>query len=95
MKRSETIIAVDRNYVAEREKNVPISQYFGEDTFSALTMQEHLPAAIFHRLQDTTLRGKKLDLETANAVAHAMKEWAIGKGATHYCHWFQPMTGST
>jgi len=95
MKRTEVIIAADRSYAAEREKNVPISCYFGEDTFSTRTMQEKLPAAVFHRLQDTTLRGKKLDLETANAVAHAMKEWAIEKGATHYCHWFQPMTGST
>lgn len=95
MKRTEVILAADRSYLAEREKDVPISRYFGEDTFSTTTMQEKLPAAVFHRLQDTTLRGKKLDPETANAVAHAMKEWAIEKGATHYCHWFQPMTGST
>ena len=95
MKRTEVILAADRSYLAEREKDVPISRYFGEDTFSTTTMQEKLPAAVFHRLQDTTLRGKKLDPETANAVAHAMKEWAIEKGATHFAHWFQPMTGMT
>jgi len=95
MKRTEVIIAADRNYLVEREKNVPISRYFGEDTFNATTMRERLPEAVFNRLQDTTIRGRKPDLETANAVAHAMKEWAIEKGATHYCHWFQPMTGST
>ncbi len=95
MKKSETIIASERSYPIRREKDQPISTYFGEDIFSLSVMQEKLPKDIYKKLVEIIHEGRKLDPDTANAVAHAMKEWAIAKGATHYCHWFQPMTGST
>jgi glutamine synthetase len=58
-------------------------------------MKQKLPNDIFKRFVQTTQTGKKLDIEVANAVAHAMKEWALENGVTHYCHWFQPQTGTT
>lgn len=63
--------------------------------FNEHTMQEHLPLATYKSLRKTIRDGKELNLDVANTVAHAMKEWAIGKGATHYTHWFQPLTGIT
>ena len=58
-------------------------------------MQERLPKKIYKKLHEVMEEGKELDLETADVVAHEMKEWAIEKGATHYTHWFQPLTGVT
>ena len=58
-------------------------------------MQERLPKKIYKKLHEVIEEGKELDLETADVVAHEMKEWAIEKGATHYTHWFQPLTGTT
>lgn len=63
--------------------------------FNDHTMQERLPTATYKTLSRTIKNGEPLDLEVANVVAHAMKEWAIEKGATHYTHWFQPLTGIT
>ncbi|MBP7231371.1 MAG: glutamine synthetase III [Syntrophaceae bacterium] len=74
---------------------MPVSQYFGEDTFNSAVIQEKLPKDIYRKLMEAIHEDKALDQETANVVAHAMKEWAIEKGATHFAHWFQPMTGST
>ena len=71
-----------------------ISDY-GEDVFSLDAMQKHLPKAVFEKLQATIEEGKALDPEIAGSVAHAMKEWAISRGATSYTHWFQPLTGNT
>ena len=95
MKYHNLIPAAERHYKVEKEKEVQISRYFGEDTFSARVMRDRLPKDIYRRIIETIEARRKLDLETANAVAHAIKEWAIDKGATHYCHWFQPMTGAT
>jgi len=68
---------------------------FGSRVFNEATMRECLPKAVFSSLE-RTLNGKQpLDPSTADVIANAMKDWAIAKGATHYCHWFQPMTGST
>ena len=68
---------------------------YGENTFSLTATRDRLPAAVFKKLQRTIRRGEKLDRAIADAVSHAMKEWALEKGATHFCHWFQPQTGTT
>ena len=74
---------------------VKISDYFGCNVFGPETMKLLLPKEIYRKLQDSIQNGKKVDIDVANAVALAMKKWAVSKGATHYCHWFQPMTGVT
>ncbi|GIL17900.1 MAG: glutamine synthetase [Oligoflexia bacterium] len=76
-----------------REK--PISEYFGCMTFGLSQMREKLPKEAYNSLLRTLEQGKKLPKETADAIALAIKEWAVSKGVTHFCHWFQPMTGST
>jgi glutamine synthetase len=68
---------------------------FGCNTFDIAAMKKKLPKPIYHSLQETIRRGSKLDPAIANEVAHAVKEWALAKGATHFCHWFQPQTGLT
>ena len=72
-----------------------ISDIYGSMVFNEHTMQERLPSATYKQLMRTIKDGAPLDLDVANVVAHAMKEWAIEKGATHYTHWFQPLTGIT
>jgi glutamine synthetase len=72
-----------------------INEIYGELVFNDHVMQDRLPKATYRLLSQTIKGGKPLDLEIANVVAHAMKEWAIEKGATHYTHWFQPLTGIT
>jgi len=95
MKKKELTIATERQYSIEKEKFVPVSQYFGEDTFSHKVMKEKLPKDVFKKIIAAINEDTPLDEETANVVAHAMKEWALEKGATHFAHWFQPMTGIT
>ncbi|HQQ86726.1 MAG TPA: glutamine synthetase III [Smithellaceae bacterium] len=95
MKKKELTIAAERQYSIEKEKFVPVSQYFGEDTFSYKVMKEKLPKDVFKKIIAAINEDTPLDEETANVVAHAMKEWALEKGATHFAHWFQPMTGIT
>jgi glutamine synthetase len=68
---------------------------FGEDVFNASVMMERLPKSAYKKLQQVQKNGAELDLATADVIAHEMKEWAIEKGATHYTHWFQPLTGTT
>ncbi|MCI8367819.1 MAG: glutamine synthetase type III [Eggerthellaceae bacterium] len=72
-----------------------VSDIYGSMVFNEHTMQERLPSATYKQLMKTIRDGEPLNLEVANVVAHAMKEWAIEKGATHYTHWFQPLTGIT
>ena len=69
--------------------------YYGEDVFNLDAMRKYLPKASCGKLQATIERGEALDPAIAEDVAHAMKEWAIARGATSYTHWFQPLTGST
>lgn len=76
------------------EKNV-IEQFFAKDVFNDAVMRERLPKPIYKKLKETIDKDMELDQEIAGAVAHAMKEWALERGATHYTHWFQPMTGIT
>ncbi|MCI8710271.1 MAG: glutamine synthetase type III [Dorea sp.] len=72
-----------------------VADIFGEDVFNDSAMQERLPKKVYKDLKRTIEEGKELDLATADVIAHEMKEWAIEKGATHYTHWFQPLTGFT
>src|SRR5215216_5131888 len=74
---------------------LPANQIFGANVFSPSVQRQRLPSEIFKRLQETLDRGEPLDALLADSVAAAMKEWALEKGATHYAHWFQPLTGST
>ena len=72
-----------------------VADIFGENVFNDAVMQERLPKKTYKKLREVIEEGKELDPETADVVAHEMKEWAIEKGATHYTHWFQPLTGVT
>lgn len=73
----------------------PQNQYFGVDSFSPAVQRQRLPKDVYKRLQRTLERGEALDVTLADAVASAMRDWALEKGASHYTHWFQPLTGST
>jgi glutamine synthetase len=95
MEKSRPIIAAERTYSVEKEKSVPVSHYYGEDTFNNRVMKEKLPKDVYKKLMEAMNETGTLDPATADVVAHAMKEWAIEKGATHFAHWFQPMTGIT
>ena len=72
-----------------------VAEYFGENVFNENVMKARLPKETFKAVKNTIDSGQRLDSAAAAVVANAMKEWAIEKGATHYTHWFQPMTGIT
>ena len=72
-----------------------IADYFGEYVFNDAVMQKRLPKETYRQLKETISKGKDLDLSIANVVASVMRDWALEKGATHFTHWFQPMTGIT
>ncbi|MBQ3980141.1 MAG: glutamine synthetase III, partial [Lachnospiraceae bacterium] len=72
-----------------------VPDYFGCDVFDDRVMKATLSAKVYASLRRTIDEGAELDASVANAVAEAMKEWAVGKGATHFTHWFQPLTGIT
>ena len=74
---------------------VNVVEIFGENVFNDAVMQARLPKKVYKELKQTMEEGKELTLEIADVVAHEMKEWAIEKGATHYTHWFLPLTGVT
>jgi glutamine synthetase len=91
---------LDINYFGKRRRTmstelINVADIFGENVFNDTVMQERLPKKIYKNLKKTIEEGKELDLETADVIAHEMKEWAIEKGATHYTHWFLPLTGVT
>jgi glutamine synthetase type III len=79
----------------ELARGVKVRETFGANTFDTAAMKQKLPKPIFDSLHETVRRGRRLDPSIANEVAHAVKEWALEKGATHFCHWFQPQTGLT
>jgi len=81
--------------VPELASGAKVVEVFGSNTFDVSAMKEKLPKPVFKSLQETIRRGTRLDPAIANEVAHAIKEWALGKGASHFCHWFQPQTGLT
>ena len=82
----------DMNHSHHRQ---PPAEAFGSLTFTGDVMLKRLPADVFEKLQQTIRHGLPLDPSIANTVALAMKDWAAEHGATHYCHWFQPLTGAT
>jgi glutamine synthetase len=73
----------------------PANQIYGTNVFSTAVQRQQLPKSVFQQLQRTLERGEPLDPTLADAVASAMRKWALEKGASHYTHWFQPLTGST
>ena len=72
-----------------------VTELFGSMVFNDRKMQERLPLTTYKALKKTIKNGEPLDISVANAVANAMKDWAVEMGCTHYTHWFQPMTGIT
>jgi glutamine synthetase len=73
----------------------PVTSIFGSSVFSQAVMRERLPKDVYKTLMNTVEGGEPLNSDIAGVVANAMKDWALEKGATHFCHWFQPMTGVT
>ncbi|MBR5091833.1 MAG: glutamine synthetase III, partial [Ruminiclostridium sp.] len=76
-------------------ETIDVTRLFGEDVFDESTMRQRLPKEVFKKLKATMNSNKELDSSIAESVAAAMKDWAVEKGATHYTHWFQPMTNIT
>ena len=74
---------------------VNTQEIFGQDVFNETVMQQRLPKKVYKALKKNIEEGAELDIETADMIAHEMKEWAIEQGATHFTHWFQPLTGVT
>ncbi len=72
-----------------------VMELYGSKVFNEHEMRERLPSSTYKSLKATIEKGQPLDLEVANVVASVMKRWAIDQGATHYTHWFQPLTGIT
>jgi len=77
------------------QMNGKVSDYFGENTFNQAVMRQYLSKEAFQQLQNVITKGEKIDRRIADQVATAIKSWAISKGATHYTHWFHPLTGAT
>jgi glutamine synthetase len=77
------------------EKKPSVTEYFGCNVFNETIMRERLPKNIYKALRNTRELGVALDTDVAEVIANAMKDWAVEKGATHYTHWFHPMTGIT
>jgi len=84
-----------RNIVDTNGKTDLVTEYFGSQVFNEAVMRERLPKNVFKALRGMIDEGHTLDPALADVVANAVKDWAIEQGATHYCHWFQPMTGLT
>ncbi|HLI60358.1 MAG TPA: glutamine synthetase III [Solirubrobacteraceae bacterium] len=86
---------VDGNAMGAVDLTSTDNQIFGANVFSPIVQRQRLPRDVYERLSKTLARGEALDTSLADAVALAMKEWALEKGATHYAHWFQPLTNLT
>ena len=92
------VLAAAKNWhlrEAPQQLTADINAIFGEHTFNLDIMREKLPKEILQTLLATIDKGQLLDAKIADVVAMAMKEWAVEHGATHFTHWFQPLTGST
>lgn len=74
---------------------INVAEIFGENVFNEAVMKDRLPKSVYKKLKETIENGSELDPSIADVVAHAMKDWAVENGATHYTHWFQPLTGVT
>ena len=75
--------------------NINVEEIFGENVFTVGKMRERLPKKVFANLMNVMNKGGELSISDADVIAKAMKDWAVEKGATHYTHWFQPLTGIT
>jgi glutamine synthetase len=93
--RKEVLLKLSKTELPKLESNGPVTSFFESNVFNDKVMLEMLPKDTYRKLRDTIRKGEKLDLSIANTVAHAMKEWALSKGVTHFTHWFQPQTGAT
>ena len=93
--RTDAIRQIAQSHPDHQPPATEIDTIFGCDVFSLDILQKRLPKPVFRMLKATIARGERLDPDIADTVACAMKDWAISKGATHYTHWFQPMTGLT
>ena len=80
---------------AKRSRGPHAAEVFGSLVFNDEVQQTRLPTPVYHALRRTITRGERLDLSAADAIATAMKDWAVEHGASHYTHWFQPLTGIT
>src|SRR5689334_15365687 len=91
----EAIHAIrDFSMTSEREPGAPrAADAFGSLVFNDAEQQKRLPRPVYHALRRTVTHGEPLDTSVADAVASALKDWAVEHGATHYTHWFQPLTG--
>lgn len=90
-----TRAAIEPDVPAMAKELTPTSSYFGINTFGARQMRDKLPKDVYARLVSAIRLGKKLDQDIAPVVAQIVKEWAVSRGVTHFCHWFQPQTGLT
>ena len=95
--RFDTLAAAkyDSTPAVEKRHRTDLEEVFGENLFGLHEMKSRMPNAQYEALLSTIQNRTELDATVADAVASAMKEWALEKGATHYSHWFQPLTGST
>src|SRR4028118_1416580 len=87
--------AQNRPVVTVTPPSNKVSDYYGINVFGMEAMRNTLSADIFKKVSRAIESGDKIDEDVADSVASAMKSWAIAKGATHYTHWFQPLTGAT
>ncbi len=94
-RRFDALAAVKNDYSATADKNFNITEIFGENTLHIDVLKERLPKAVWKELKKTITDQEPLNSDVADAVAVVMKDWATEKGATHYTHWFQPLTGAT
>ena len=94
-KQAIAAIAAESNCENKDVKELAITEIYGQDVFSVKVMMDYLPKDTYKKLLSTIRKGVAIDASIADDVANAMKQWAISKGASHYTHWFQPLTGST
>jgi glutamine synthetase len=99
MPRTQNVLAAqwspNGETLGSADLTLPANQIFGTNVFSPAVQRQRLPKAVYQRLQATLARGEAIDTSLADQIAAAMKDWAMEKGATHFTHWFQPLTGST
>ena len=92
--RFDTLAAAKYVTASASEKRIDLEKVYGENLFGLHQMKSRLPEPQYEALLSTIQNGTELDPSVADAVAKAMKEWALEKGATHFTHWFQPLTGA-
>src|SRR3981081_3493325 len=81
-----------RGALGSPDLTIPVNQVFGANVFSPAVQRQRLPKAVYQQLQTTLSRGAAIDISLADQIAAAMKDWALEQGATHFTHWFQPLT---